>query len=40
MEIHDVKRLCVERKGDAGSHRTKYVEMGIVLDTDKVDGIV
>ncbi len=40
VEIHDVKRSYVEGKGDAGSHRTKYVEAGIVLDTDKVDGIV
>jgi hypothetical protein len=40
VEIRDVKRLCVEGKGDAGSRRTKYVEAGIVLDTDKVDGIV
>jgi hypothetical protein len=30
----------MEGKGDAGSRRTKYVEAGIVLDTDKVDGIV
>ncbi len=40
VEICDVKRLCVEGKGDAGSRRTKYVEAGVVLDTDKVDGIV
>ncbi len=40
MEIRDVKRSCVKGKGDAGSRRTKYVEAGVVLDTDKVDGIV
>ncbi len=39
VEICDVKRLCVEEKGDVGSCRTKYVEAGIFLDTDKVDGI-
>ena len=39
VEIRDVKRLRVEGKGDAGSCRTKYVEAGVVLDTDKVDGI-
>ncbi len=39
VEIRDVKRSCVEGKGDAGSRRTKYVEAGVVLDTDKVDGI-
>ncbi len=40
VEIRDVKWLCVEGKGDVGSRRTKYVEAGIVLDTDKVDGVV
>ncbi len=40
VEIHFVKRSCVEGKGDAGSRRTKYVEAGVVLDTDKVDGVV
>jgi hypothetical protein len=40
VEIHDVKRLCVEGKGDAGSRRTKYFKGGIVFGTDKVDGIV
>ncbi len=40
VEIRDVKRSCVEGKGDAGSRRTKNVEAGIVLDTDKVDGVV
>ncbi len=40
VEIRDVKRWCVEGNGDAGSRRTKYVEAGVVLDTDKVDGVV
>ncbi len=40
VEIRDVKRSCVEGKGDEGSCRTKCVETGIVLDTDKVDGVV
>jgi hypothetical protein len=40
VEIRDVKRSCLEGKGDAGSCRTKYVEAGNVLDTDKVDGVV
>ncbi len=31
---------CVDGKGDACSRRTKYVEASIVLDTDKVDGVV
>ena len=40
MEDHDVMRPFVEGKGDAGSGSTKYVQARIVLDADKVDGIV
>ncbi len=40
MEVCHVWRLFVEGKGDAGGGSTKYVEAGIVLDADKVDGVV
>ncbi len=39
LEVPDVWRLFVEGKGDAGGGSTKYVEAGIVLDADKVDGV-
>ncbi len=40
VEVRHVWRLFVEGKVDAGGGSTKYVEVGIVLDADKVDGIV
>ncbi len=40
VEVRHVWRPFVEGKGDAASGRTKYVEAGVVLDADKVDGVV
>jgi hypothetical protein len=40
VEVRHVWRSFVEGKGDAGGGSTKYVEAGVVLDADKVDGVV
>ncbi len=40
VEVRHVWRSFVEGKGDAGGGSTKYVEAGIVLDADKVGGVV
>ncbi len=40
VEVRHVWRLFGEGKGDVGGGSTKYVEAGVVLDADKVDGVV
>jgi hypothetical protein len=39
MEISDVERFHMNRKGDAIICRTTNVEAGQVLNADKVDGV-